>query len=306
MKVRNALLRATDPVYLYRPSQAYHRARLFLRGDRPSVAETRLPWGLSIRHDPSEIVGQTIWQTGVFELVVSEALWRLLDAGETALDVGANIGYMTSLMAARTGSSGRVLCFEPHPAIYQELRLNVDSWHEHAGISRIELHQLALSDVTGSSVLVMPEGFADNHGTARVATSYELDNASTPGIRIVTRRLDELEGVSCPIGVMKVDVEGHEAEVFEGAASLLKSHSIRDVIFEEHRGYPARSTECLRCHGYFLFHLGQGLLGPVLRSVDDGPLPGTQDRKNYLATLDPRRAIERLDRKGWTVLHPGA
>ena len=55
-----------------------------------------------------------------FDLISCEAIWRLLDEGELALDVGANIGYMTSLMAARLGKNGRVIAFEPHPVLFQE------------------------------------------------------------------------------------------------------------------------------------------------------------------------------------------
>jgi FkbM family methyltransferase len=46
-----------------------------------------------------------------------------------AVDVGANIGYMTSLMAHKVGLSGKVIAFEPHPAIYKRLVNNVQDWH---------------------------------------------------------------------------------------------------------------------------------------------------------------------------------
>ena len=60
------------------------------------------------------------------DLAVSEALWRLLDPGALALDVGANIGFMTNLMAWRSGPCGRVLAFEPHPEVFRSLAENVE------------------------------------------------------------------------------------------------------------------------------------------------------------------------------------
>ena len=49
--------------------------------------------------------------TGIYDLIVTEILWRLINKGEIAVDVGANIGYMTSLMAAKVASSGKVYSY---------------------------------------------------------------------------------------------------------------------------------------------------------------------------------------------------
>ncbi len=53
---------------------------------------------------------------------MSEVLARLIDPGDTVVDAGANVGYMTVLAAAAAGPTGRVVAFEPHPE-WQVLRM---------------------------------------------------------------------------------------------------------------------------------------------------------------------------------------
>ena len=59
-----------------------------------------------MRVRPRETVGHIMWHLGVLDLAASEVCWRLLDPGETAVDVGANIGVMTGLLARRAGPTG--------------------------------------------------------------------------------------------------------------------------------------------------------------------------------------------------------
>lgn len=54
---------------------------------------------------------------GLIDLTVSEVLYSLADAGEFAVDVGANVADRTSVLSRRVGGDGTVLTFEPHPVI---------------------------------------------------------------------------------------------------------------------------------------------------------------------------------------------
>ena len=118
----NPLKVLTTPEYLFRPRQILHRFRRVYRGRSLGEFETvTLPWGRTIRVRPHEVIGSNIWCYGVFDLVVTEAIWRLLDESEMALDIGANIGQMTNLMRHRSGRAGKVHSFEPHPELFSEL-----------------------------------------------------------------------------------------------------------------------------------------------------------------------------------------
>jgi protein-L-isoaspartate O-methyltransferase len=94
---------------------------------------------LPIDIDPNELQGKALLNQGVYDLAVFEEIWRLCDKGETALDIGANIGIMTALLAHRVGSSGKVLCFEADPAIRTELQANTFRWNAILGASVIDI-----------------------------------------------------------------------------------------------------------------------------------------------------------------------
>jgi Methyltransferase FkbM domain len=114
------------------------------------------------------------------------------------------------------------------------------------------------------------------------------------------RRLDELLGGK-PVGVLKVDVEGHEAEVLAGASGLLERRLVRDVVFEDYPPYPSEATAILERYGYHLVSLSNDLRGLRLAAPSKrGPVlewPGP----SYLATVEPSRSVARLATRGWTV-----
>jgi hypothetical protein len=100
------------PEYFFRPVQIWRRLRrnAILKRNR-----IQLPWGLPVEVDPVSYVGQDIRNLGVFECIVPEAIVRLLDRAETAIDIGANIGQNTSIMALAAGPAGLTVGFEPGP-----------------------------------------------------------------------------------------------------------------------------------------------------------------------------------------------
>jgi FkbM family methyltransferase len=276
---RATAARLSKPHYLYRPAQIVRR----LRGG----SRARLPWGPSIAFDPDEAVGSSISRTGVYDLPVTEAIYRLLDPGELAVDAGAHIGYMTSAMLAR---GARVHAFEPHPETHEWLRANVASWDGH-----VQLHRLALSSSAGTGWLGAGAEFTSNSG---VPALLERERSDIDCFQVELHRLDEF--VTGDVALLKIDVEGHEHAVLDGAPA-----GIRDVIFEEHDAPPTPTTELLRARGYRLYRVEPRLLGPRLRAQLGAPRrPGT-DPHAYLATLDPERTERRFRAPGWRCLLPG-
>jgi hypothetical protein len=87
------------PYYLFRPRQVPQRLRRAFEREDPDRMETvTLPWGLQLTVRPTDSVGRVVLRTGVFDICVSETLFRLLDPGDLAIDVGAHAGYMTSII----------------------------------------------------------------------------------------------------------------------------------------------------------------------------------------------------------------
>lgn len=284
------------PEYVYNPGQIRRRLRWTEDCVRRGECVVELPWGLRLAVDPRELIGNCIARLGVYDLTVSEVLWRLADPGETAVDAGSNIGYTASILARRVGSRGRVYCFEPHPEIYRSLQANVALW----GLP-VETFPVALSAADGEGVLHVPTYFPGNQGTASLS-----DTPGSPRWREVpvrTARLDALQQVRGPIGVMKVDVEGHELSLFRGAERRLAEGAIRDIVFEDHGSPPTDAMRLLAAHGYSILGLGRRFTGPrLLHSGQPVPPSTVQAPPNYLATRDMARARLRLTPSGWQVL----
>lgn len=295
------------PEYFFRPAQLLRFAAQKIRKRTNEFEDVVLPWKLKIRVRTNDWIGSEIWKLGIFDLCVCESIWRLLDPGECAIDVGANIGQMTSLMATKVGRNGKVIAFEPHPEVYEDLLVNVNNWINTACLGQIEIHKVALTDHSGEAYLSIPKAFDRNRGLSSLFSLDEYDNKTLCNVQV--KRLDQLEqlqGENTHIGVLKIDVEGHELEVLKGATKLIDKHQIRDIIFEEWNKYPTPMTEFLEEHGYTLFYLGEHFLGIEVGDIKEKEQKyrGTS-YPNYLATNEPNRALRRLIPQGWSVFGIG-
>jgi FkbM family methyltransferase len=280
------------PEWIWRPRQAWRRL-LFRPSDE--FMPLPLPWDCTISARSAEIVGRCIATHGLYDLPLTEAITRLTDAGDSALDIGANIGYITLVLARSAGPAGRVLCFEPNPALLPTLRTNVDNWKS-LQVAPIQIETFAISERNGDALLGFPEDYARNQGLA----SLELKK---DGVPVSVRRLDSMEIKGA--GIMKLDVEGHEAAALSGAEGLLAGGQIRDILFEEHGSYPARSHKILLEHRYNIFRVTGSIWRPLLLPPEAPPrrtfLPPTYP-PCYLATADPSRAHARFAPWGWSAL----
>lgn len=291
--------------YLFRPSQILRRICHGLEKSTPDTADVLLPWGLEMTVNPKETIGRTIWNSGIHELPVCEVLFRLAGRDETAVDAGANIGLMTGLLAAKIGPGGRVYAFEAHPGIYEKLCRHREIWKIHP-LAEILALQKAVSSSPGKLPLISGSGFVENQGISRVTnTGNENQNGSSILVEATTLDLELPE--TCRVGVMKIDVEGHELEVLKGAKRLLAAGSVRDILFEDSGGALNPVMEMLCPLGFSLLEIDWSLWGPSFSPVKSGEnrRPGNRfDLPNYLATLEPARAVQLLKPRGWRCLHP--
>lgn len=286
------LARLAEPHYIFRPTQVVRRVAWEVGGrDRKSVADVRLPWGLQLTVNPSEAIGSGIARTGVHDLIATEVAWRLMAPGGLAVDVGANVGYMTSALAVRAGLGGRVIAYEPHPLLLTRLQPNVERWR-HAGYA-IDVRPRAVSDRGAQVFLDATAMFEANEGVARVA-----DDVSR-GIQVEAVRLDQ--EIRSEITILKVDVEGHEPAVLRGATQLLEQHRVAHIVYEDHDPAPTETSALLSRMGYSIFRLDGTWRGPVLRSAAES-VESQWEAPNYLATLTPAAAHRLIGPKGWHCL----
>jgi len=211
------------------------------------------------------------------------------------VDVGANIGVMTSVLSRKVGPAGRVIAFEPHPEMFRQLEHNVQRWRPR----RVKTVNKAVSSHTAKAWIKEEVCFAVNEGTAKIVNC----DAEERTFDVASIRLDEaLPGDSCR--VIKIDVEGHEFDVLSGALRLLASGGVRDIVLESTWEYPSPPQKLLLKYGYQVFDLRTSFLGPLLKRPEKRTsLSGRVS--DYVATLNGERANRLLNPAGWQLLGVG-
>ena len=278
------LSRLSKPQYIYRPSQLVRRTVLSRHSPEPVV---QTPWGCRMLVARSDTIGSGIARMGVHELAVSETLWRLSQGDELALDVGANIGYFTGLLACRVAT---VVALEPNPRLLRFLAGNIERWD--VG-SHATLDARAASSASARAELHLPPDYDGNYGIATLEAA-----AGTVSYEVETVRLDELIA-GRQVGVLKIDIEGHELAALEGASESLASGLIRDIVFEEHETLPSAVSRMLESAGFTIAGIEETLTRPVLVS---GRVPRGWDAPTYLATRDQERTAGLMKPRGWRCL----
>lgn len=133
------------------------------------------------------------------------------------LDIGANIG-LTALLMDQTFQDARIFGFEPHPATFGQLSRNIKT--NQTGRNTIELKQLALGTAPGE--LQFSNLSSANQGNSQVLGGTLAAHSHKDVISVPVARLDDLAlAPDARINLIKIDVEGFELSVLEGAAQTL-------------------------------------------------------------------------------------
>lgn len=217
MKLNILKQQLSKPEYFYNPTQLLKRLSRFKFPAKPILLT--LPWGHAIEVRAWETIGKSVWHFGLYDLPMSEVLWRLTEADDTVADIGANIGYVTSLFAKKLSSEQCVWSFEPHPKLFKYLERNSSYWRAEASI---QIRQIAISDRNGEAQLILPKEFSRNQGTAYLSDKSYFNIESAISVPVTT--LDSCFSDKKPPQVIKIDTEGHEVNVIQGASSLLTRH----------------------------------------------------------------------------------
>lgn len=287
------------PEYLLHPAQIWRRLR-----KRSLCARNALQfaWGLPVRLDPTSNVGVDVVNIGMHDRVVPEAICRLLDAGEHGFDIGANIGQNASIMALVSGSSGRVTAFEPGPVAWDFLTGNVESWTSY-DLAPIQLVCKGLSSQIGTGLLREMSDLGSFSLEEETPFLPRTVPKSAHKFEIELTTLDAFVPETDEIGLLKIDVEGHELAVLEGASRILAQRRVRDILFEDFNPQPSAVTSFLQAAGYQVLGLFHAWRKPMLLTLEKRATvarPGFET--NFLATCDPGRACERFASAGWKCL----
>lgn len=156
--------------------------------------------------------------------------------GAVVWDVGAHIGYESLLFAELVGPAGRVVAFEPNPANFREWQRNVEGNSELA--ARMSLRATALCDKSGTAAFrfsedVLGGGSSGSHLADAVPPEDEVSYAAFGLVNVACARADDLveAGEIAPPAIIKIDVEGAEADVVRGATRTL--HRYKPILLVE-------------------------------------------------------------------------
>jgi FkbM family methyltransferase len=183
----------------------YLLARILLRTNLCRLFTIRI-YGYRLRFYPSAISAD-LWITASDR---DYPISSMLRAGDIVIDVGANIGTTVIPSSLIVGEAGKVYAFEPHPRIFSYLKGNLRL----NKIVNVEAYNTALGNQKGSIYLQNN----DNDDMNRICAGNEKDCLQAP---IIT--LDSFMKEGEKIALLKIDVEGYEMFVLDGAERTLMS-----------------------------------------------------------------------------------
>jgi hypothetical protein len=138
-----------------------------------------------------------------------------------------------------------------------------------------------------------------NDGVAHVGTARAPTDGKVIAIQVV--ELDEVLGTRSS-SVMKLDVEGFELAVLQGAARALAERRIRHIVFEDHIGAESATVAYLRRMHYEVFTLGWSMRGPTIGVIGGAVRASPYEAPSYIASIAPDEVQARMARSGWRIL----
>ena len=197
-------------------------------------------------------VDKDLW-LGTYEPDIQRALRDLVRPGMTAYDLGANIGYMTLLLAKAVGETGRVVAVEPLPSNVARLRAAVELNHMQG---RVALVEKAIGPRSGRETFLVHQ----SPGMGRLEQAPGRSESFHHAVEVDVVSVDDLvyaEGFPPP-QLVKMDLEGGEGRALEGMGRLLRDAK-PVLLIEVHGRIPADDTWArLATAGYAVRDLERG------------------------------------------------
>ncbi len=200
------------------------RAETVYLGEHRAV--TRTSHGLKLFFDTRDIsVGIPIAIDGTWEIGLTRFIQGMVRRDDTIVDVGSNIGYYTTLLAAMVGPGGHVHAFEPNPAIVGNLRDSIEVNY----LTNVTLREAALTDHVGEVTFYQP---ARRYGSGNLCGAGLPDDALLP-ITVPALTLDSVfSGQEGPVRLLHMDVETAEPLVVAGGHAFIERQRDMVIVFE--------------------------------------------------------------------------
>jgi FkbM family methyltransferase len=195
------------------------------------TATVRTTDGFEILVEPNDLIGRHLYLTGEFDRSIVDVLCKFSEPGDALLDIGANIGYVSSCFLNNVPRSS-VIAVEPQADVLEILRANLSKF------GRFQIYPYALGDKDGEVFFQLnPDNKGSGHLSATGTTKIEMRSASRLFSDLSIDRVD----------VVKIDAEGCEEMILNACAPDLGRLHPRMILFE---------------------HLGQSTIPQLLSEID--------------------------------------
>jgi FkbM family methyltransferase len=203
--------------------------------------------GYTFIAQPSVQLGWQVSVFGTYEPELRDMIRSVLRPGYIALDIGANVGWHTLLMASLVGEQGRVLALEPNPSVRARLTRHVEINKFHW----VDIFPFAASSSEGKAQFFGIPAEASNSGSSHLLVAG--DNRARNQMEVEMSRVDR---IVCDSGIrrldfIKLDIEGHEWPALIGAEESVARFRPQ-IAFEYGADYALGSPEELA--GFFAKH----------------------------------------------------
>jgi len=220
--------------------------------------------GFKIRINLGDWLGRHVYVTGEYEPGTTQVMKSLLEAGDTVIDIGANIGYFTLLAARCVGYAGIVLAFEPLQKARDMLEKNV----KHNHMTNVVIRKEAVSNNA-----IKQDFFVGPLDHLGISGFRPLENAQEV-LQVTSQKLDDLLPHDKTIKLVKIDIEGNEYRVLEGMQNCIL-RDFPDLIIEVSASYLrelGNSSEelCMKLLnlGYYMYKIEDDGLVPITRITE--------------------------------------
>jgi FkbM family methyltransferase len=186
----------------------------------PTPVVVRAPDGFRMSLALGEHVQQRAYYLGYHQRVLMRVFGERVRPATTVFDLGANFGQFALLAAQRVGPQGQVFAYEPSPLAYEALERNAAL----NGSLPIVCRQVAVGAVSGKATFYTSP--ASDQGTGSLARrAVERYHPNVGSVTVPVERLDDCLGrLSCPVSMIKMDVQGAELPALQGAERLLRQY----------------------------------------------------------------------------------
>jgi FkbM family methyltransferase len=215
------------------------------------------------------IISGKLLQYGFWEEGLTTLVKKIIKPGMTVVDVGAHVGYYSTLFSKLVGPNGRVYSFEPDPYNNSLLRANVVL----NKISNCIVEETAVSNKNGALSLHLDSENLGAHSVAELGNSGE-------SIEVRTVSLDSYfqEKKMTKVDFMKIDIECWEDMAIEGANEIIKNNKDILIVLEFYpdglkkiNKDPKNFLHSLRLKGFNIFTI-HNKTGDLTKQEDDSTL----------------------------------